>query len=181
MTAHALPPKAMLPAPRWRCCVCVRTRRWRFGIQHPASWGVNRVRHPRRKIRASRIAAAIPPAAVPLAAALVETVLAAQLIPSRCICPMERLLPLHRQLLHFPLPIFPHLRQRGKPSSAGTMMKTITRPLPTVIRSAKICPFTQRWWTTMQSRAWKHRLTPERRTQGRTLRSSSKAILPRPI
>ena len=46
----------------------------------------------------------------PGAEALVETVLAAQLIPSRCICPMERLLPLHRQLLHFPLPIFPRLR-----------------------------------------------------------------------
>ena len=167
MTAHALPPKAMLPAPRWRCCVCVRTRRWRFGIQHLASWGVNRVRHHGRKIRSSRIAAAIPPAAVPLvavplAAALVETVLAAQLIPSRCICPMERLLPLHRQLLHFPLPIFPRLRQRGKPSSAGIMIKAITRPLPTEIRSAKICPFTQRWWSTMRSRAWKHRLTPER-------------------
>ena len=168
MTAHALPLEAMLPAPRWRRCVCARTRRWRFGIQHPASWGVNRVRHHRRKIRASRIAAAIPPAAVPLAAvlvaALVEAAPAAQRIPSRCICPMERLPPLHRRPLCFPSPIFPRLRQRRKPSSAGTMIKTITRLLPTVIRSAKICPFTQRWWTTIQSRAWKHRLTPERRT-----------------
>ena len=34
----------------------------------------------------------------------------AQRIPSRYICPMEQLPPLHRQLLRFPLPIFPRLR-----------------------------------------------------------------------